>query len=262
MSHGPAVITSQAAPALAGQPQVNFNKDSFEAVIYQKGYRVYHDKAIKCPCKVQATDNLSDCHNCGGSGWVFYNRVSTRMILHSMNLDTQYKEWSEETLGTVNITARDVDKIAYMDRITVIDAQTLFSEVIYPKKHKGLRYATATYDILSIEDVFLFAGSKNKLTRLIEGTDYTLNENAIQLDAKYDNYKSTCVALRYIHSPTYHVIDMPRDTMDSPIKNLSGIPEDKLMPISAVGRRAHYVLDAQNYNGDYLFDNSYIDPCA
>lgn len=258
---GPQNITQAAAPALSGQPQVNFDKNSFEAVIWQKGYRVYHDKATKCPCKVEAHDNLSDCRNCGGSGWIFFNRTETRMILKSMNLDTQYKDWAEETLGTVSISARDGDKIGYMDRITVLDAETLFSEVIYPKTFKNERFARVTYDINSIESAFMFSGSKNKLTKLELNTDYTFRDNYFILDSKYKNYKDTSITIRYIHAPQYHVIDMPRDTMASPIKNTAGIAEDKLMPISAVGRRAHYVLDEQNYNGDYLFDNSYDDSC-
>lgn len=258
MSHGPQNIVQKAAPDTAGQPQVNFDKTSFEAIVWQKGYRVHHDKAIKCPCKVEGTDNLSDCHNCGGSGWVFFNRVETRMVLRSMNLNTQYKDWSEETLGTVSISASDSDKIAYMDRITVLDAETLFSEVIYPKNYKGVRFALTTYDIKSVETVFLFVGSKQALVLLEEGVDYTVADNRFELNyAKYKDFPHTCIGIRYIHAPTYHIIDMPRDTMASPIKNISGIPEDKLMPISAVGRRAHFVLDAQNYAGDYIIDNSY-----
>jgi hypothetical protein len=258
---GPVNITQAAAPALEGQPSVNFSKDSFEALIWQKGYRVYHDKATKCPCKVKAHDNLSSCKNCGGSGWIFFNRVETKMILASMNLDTQYKDWAEETLGTVSLTARDSDKIGYMDRITVLDAETLFSEVVYPKTFKNERFARLTYDIKFIETVFLFSGAQNALTKLEPTTDFTFKNNYIVLDPKYNDYDETSITVRYIHAPQYHVVDMPRDTMSSPIKDTEGIPQEKLMPISAVGRRAHYVLDEQSYNGDYLFDNSYATNC-
>jgi hypothetical protein len=258
---GPQNIVRQTIPNLGGQGQVNFIKSNFDAIIEMKGYRVYHDKAIKCPCKVETIDHLSNCQNCGGSGWVFYNRIESRMILRSMNLSTQYKDWSELTLGTVNLTARDVDKLGYMDRVTVIDARSAFSETIYLKVFKGVHIGYVTYDIVEIEDIFMFASANSKLTRLIEGEDYSIRNNAIILTSKYDTYPNVCVSLRYIHSPMYHVIDLPRDTMVAPILNNAGVPEDQQMPVSAVARRAHYVLDAQNYVGDYLFDNSYLDPC-
>ena len=258
---GPQNIVRQTPPNLNGQGQVNFIKSNFDAVIELKGYRVYHDKAIRCPCKVETTDHLSSCRNCAGSGWVFYNRVESRMIVKSMNLSTQYKDWSEITLGTVSVTARDVDKLGYMDRLIIIDASTSFTEVIYPKRFKGVHIAYTVYDIKEIEDIFLFGSSDVALIRLEVSVDYTIRNNAIILTSKYDSFTNLCVSLRYRHSPMYHVVDLPRDTMVAPIANAAGVPEDLQMPVSAVARRAHYVLDAQNYVGDYLFDNSDSDLC-
>lgn len=253
---GPKSSITQTPPDLGGQAQVSLNKSTFEAVIYQKGYNVYHDKATKCPCKVQSSDNLSSCRNCGGLGWVFFNRTKTKMILHSMNLDTQYKDWSEQTLGTVNISASDKDKLGYMDRIIVRDAQTMFSEIIYPQKWQGSKYAFTTYDVVSAETVFMFAGAEQKLKVLQLGVDYNINNNIFTMSARYLDVEDITISIRYIHAPMYHVIDMPRDTMVHDVRNPSGIFETKVMPTSAVGRRAHYVLDMQNYTADYIHDNT------
>ena len=70
----------------------------------------------------------------------------------------------------------------------------------------------------------------------------------------------TTISIRYIHAPQYHVIDVKRDVMVSPTYESQG-KRLAQMPISAQGRRAHYVLDRQNYKGDLIFDNSYLLPC-
>ena len=82
--------------------RVDFNKPSFEKLIYQKGLDVVWEQAIHCPCKDDeaANQGLSSCKNCGGTGWVFINPEETKMIIHSMNLNTRYKEWSMEKLGS------------------------------------------------------------------------------------------------------------------------------------------------------------------
>lgn len=268
---GQNTVVHQPAPALAGQPSVNFDKKAFDAIIWQKGYKVYHDKAVKCPCKVHRSDNLSICRNCGGSGWVLYNRVETRMVIQSMNLDTQYKDWTEETLGTCRISAADRDRLAYMDRITVLDGITQFSEILYPKTYKGKCFAYTTYEILEIEEAWLFVDPNEPLVLLEAGVDYEIIQNSnpqIECGAlgyifqlkKYTDWKNITVSLRYKHRPQYHVIDQPRDSMSTPVLDNSGVPQDTQMPISAVARRVHYVLDRENYSGDYLFDNSYETP--
>ena len=268
---GQNTIVHQPAPATASQPSVNFDKDAFDAIIWQKGYKVYHDKAVKCPCKVHHSDNLSVCRNCGGSGWVLYNRVETRMVIQSMNLDTQYKDWTEETLGTCRISAADRDRLSYMDRIIVLDGITQFSEILYPKNYKGKCFAYTTYDILEIEEAWLFVDPNEPLVLMEEGVDFEIIQNANQQNQcgalgyifqlkKYTDWKNITVSLRYKHRPSYHIIDQPRDSMSTPVLDNRKIPQDTQMPVSAVARRVHYVLDRENYSGDYLFDNSYETP--
>ena len=92
-------ITIQTPPNTVGQPSVQLVKNDFDVAIEKKGYRVYHDKASKCPC---ASKNggapQSNCKNCGGSGWFYINRTRTRMVVQSMNINTTNKEWSEERM--------------------------------------------------------------------------------------------------------------------------------------------------------------------
>jgi len=113
-------IIQQTPPNTQGKTRVDLDKSDFDALVWQKGYDVYVDKAMKCPCRnTPDSQALSNCRNCGGSGWIFFNRKETRMVLQSMNANNRYQEWSEEKLGTVRITSLNKEQLTYMDRITI-----------------------------------------------------------------------------------------------------------------------------------------------
>jgi hypothetical protein len=251
-------IIEQTPPSLVNKPRVDFVKNDFDALIETKGYKVVWEKAVKCPCSNEQIGNhaLSDCENCGGSGWVFINPTETRMVMHSLNSNTQYKEWSEANLGTVSVTAREVDKLSFMDKITQEDGQTLYSETIYPKLVGAELYGFTQYPIVTLESAFLFVNSSTALTKLEADTDYTISNNVFSL--VNTGLVDPQVSLRYIHKPAFNVLDIPRESMASPVKNkTTGANEDLIFPIHAIARRSHYIQDAENKSGTRLIDNSY-----
>lgn len=249
-----------------GSARVDLVKMDFETLIQNKGYDVYHEKAVKCPCHVKNDGNpLSNCRNCGGSGWVFINKVETRMVLMGINIDTKFKEWSEEKLGTVKVSARDCDQLAFMDRITVIDGEVTTSQVIYPRLIDGSMRAKTIYSIKEVQEIFSYNGPDQKLRLLTEGAagDYTIENNILVLSEEFNDVENLSISVRYTHAPQFHIIDLQRETMVTRVKDKEngGSDIDVLMPISAVARRTHYVLDEQNFTGDYLFDNTYDPGC-
>lgn len=257
-------ITVTPPPSTAGKPDVNLDKSDFEALIEQKGYDVYHDRALKCPCKPRSGgDAQSSCKNCAGSGWLYINRHETRMVIQSMNIETKYKEWSEERLGSARITARDIDQLAFMDRITLINAEAVYSQVLHPKKEPGdaYFYATARYNVKRIRDIFLFKGVGVSLQKLDETTDYTLVRNQIRLNASFNAEVNPTITVRYIHEPEFTVLDLSRDLMYSTIKDKCSTEGKKevAFPISAVARRSHYMPDRGDFEDDDLIDNSYTE---
>ena len=183
MPKEPINIVQSQVPNLLGQAEVNFIKNDFDALIWKKGFRVIWEKSIRCPCKIESSDNLYSCLNCGGSGYIFINPVETRMVLQGISNNTKYSNWSEETIGTVKITTRDIDKIGFMDRLTLIDSETMFSEVVYPKFTKEQLRVKSFYNIKRLFQVFRFDSDKKPLVLLIEGQDYTLNKDNV-IDAK------------------------------------------------------------------------------
>lgn len=262
----PKPIISQTPPNLNGQARADLRKRDFDAAVWNKGYDVYLDKALRCPCRNKNDHQaLSSCKNCGGSGWVYLNRYKTKMVLQAMNLDTKFKEWSEERLGTVKITSLTQDELSFMDRITVIDGHSIVNDVIYPVNYFGELRARVNYEIQEIDEIFLFESTGVKLKRLVEATDYEIlldandkKTNLLKFNAQYNQMADMTVSIRYQYAPQFHVLDVTRQVMATQEVNKStGGDIVTQMPISAMGRRSHYVLDEQNYTNDFLLDNNY-----
>ena len=268
-------IITKNAPGSIKPPVASLVQGTFNSTVDSQGYRIWHDRAVKCPCKSKGGDSfLSSCKNCGGTGWVFINRTETKAIIYSMEWKNAYKEWSEENLGNVYISIKDSDKLSFMDRVTVLDAETLHKQILYPYEYKGTLVASTIYNIKKIEEIFVFIDSDTPLQLLEPGVDYFIgstdeelypcegiDDNFIRFSTEWKNFakqkqaqnKPFQISISYEHAPQYHIIHLTREAMVSVQFDKS----NKDMPINAVGRRSHYVLDRENFNGDRLFDNSY-----
>jgi hypothetical protein len=254
-------------PASAKRPSPRFDKSKFQSSIWNMGYRVIHEKALQCPCKGRGTNHQSSCKNCGGTGWTFINPTSTRAILHSMNLDTKFKEWSKENLGMVNISMEDAEELSYMDRITVRDAEATFNEVVHLEKINNTLFAMFSYNVKEVWYAGLFRDTESKYTQLVKDEDYTVDNHVVYFDdkwiAEFDAAGGDLsVTVRYRHAPQFYVLDLKREVMVTNIVSDDGGESQVAMPISAVGRRGHYVLDAENLSNTRVLDNSFIDYCG
>jgi len=250
-------IIQQTPASTVGKARVDFDLSNFDAAIQQKGYEIIKESAFKCACNNRSNQSpQTNCQNCGGIGYVFINSTNTRVIMHSMNNNTDQKDWTEAKIGTVSVTTREVDKLAFMDKITVLDGSTTYQERLYPSTVDGSTYAYSLYPIIEVEAMFLFVNTSTRLTKLEAGTDYTISNNVVTfVDGSLDG---STITIRYRHRPVYYVIDIPRDTMSSPVRSKStGKNEDLIFPIHAIARRSHYVLDEENLAGTRLLDNSY-----
>jgi hypothetical protein len=66
------------------------------------------------------------------------------------------------------------------------------------------------------------------------------------------------LTLRYKHAPIYHIVEMRRQTIQTFKFELG---EEKLqnLPVSGLGRRAHYMLTPISLNGDTLLNNNFTE---
>jgi len=260
------IIKLQQAPSGSNSPQTYFEKNDFDETIWKHGYNVIIEKALRCPCKSTGSDNLSNCRNCGGTGWVFINKIKTKASLVSQNLTNQFKDWSEINIGNVNITVRDVDKLAFMDRITVLDGESIHTQNATLRMYEGVLFSFLDYEPKCVSVVFLFKDPKEKLILLKKTVDYEIVDSKIILNTKFIKnnqpmYKDMSISLRYIHAPQYYVIDIMRDVMVTPTAESFG-NQITHMPILAQGRRSHLLFERQNFEGNLILDNSYQKLCV
>lgn len=257
------IITETPAAALTTK-RADFRKELFDAILFQKGYDILHERAIACACKSPSTNQQSNCMNCGGSGWFFINPTKTRAILTAMNRATKYKEWSAELIGRVNITTQHELRMTEWDRITVLDGESVFTQVIHIKKAENdVLFSFIDYIVKEFLYVGLFESVTSAYSRLIKDVDYTFDENKFFLNDKYMALYNTktednpiSISLRYIHPPQYHIEDMNREIMSS-WENKTGTEERLNLPIHGVARRAHYILAMNNIAKNNIIDNSF-----
>ena len=254
------IVTTSTSPNLIGQPDVQFRPDDFDALVYSKGYEVIHEKAASCPCKSKSNNTpLSSCQNCSGTGWVLFNPNITRMVLQGMNVNTRYMQWSQENIGTVAITSRSVDQLGFMDRITVKDSDSVFSQTLHPWSNNNELFAFTVYDIRDIYEVFLFQAVDQPLIKL--GTNsYSYERNKLILDSSYADIDDLSVSIRYRHWTEYHIVDILKENRRSYISDAStkGKQQSAMFPFNSIARRSHYVIDPLNQTGTGRIDNSYV----
>lgn len=237
--------------------RADFHRSDFEILVQQKGREVVLEKAIQCSCKSKSTNQQSNCKNCGGTGWIFINPKTTRMILKGMKITPNYKAWSEEIIGDLNVTASDTEQLTYMDRLTLNDGRAIYNEVLFFRVNGADTFAFTAYNIKEIDYIGYFKGVDQPLQRLVAGTDYTFDKNIIKIinPGIIPVQDLISVSIRYIHAPTYLMIDMQRESMES----FEFTDKERLihLPISGTARRSHYILTAPNLNGDRLLNNNY-----
>jgi hypothetical protein len=239
--------------------QVRFTPQFFNSLIFDKGYEVYIDKALRCPCAVKGNGQaLISCNNCIGTGWIFMDRVSTRIAIQGINAEVKYQDWSKLSTGMAKVTARAIDRLAFMDRIIVREAEGYFNEILRPREHNGKMTCFTTYEILEIESIMMFDNDKSPLKR-IPAPDYTIENEKIILHNKYLNQKDLTLTIRYRHHLTYHIIDMNRDITKVRTKEGCSASNEELqsMPINGTARKAHYLFDNLKYEeSSRLIDNT------
>lgn len=247
-----------------GDLQPRWDKKMFDDAITDKGYLCYIDRALMCPCKAQGNGSaLTDCRNCQGTGWFFVDRKKTKILCSSISNRNKYEVWSETNRGTVNISMRAQDKIGNMDKITLLELESWFSQILYLKNsllgvddpNNDYMFAFTIYEPLEINNLYVFAGSNLPLI-YISSNDYKCVRNKLYVKkTAFIGITNPCVSIDYRHNPVYHTIDINRDL----IKQKDGNSLDAQgvsYAINCIGRRAHYVLDAPLYENDFLFDNT------
>ena len=241
--------------------RADFNANDFSILIQQKGREVVLEKALICSCKDAQGNAQSNCRNCLGAGWLFINPTQTRMILQNMTATVEYLPNGEAVRGDLKVSALDTEELSFMDRITDINSDAIYSQVLFFRTKgtgsNAVTFAFAAYNIKDILYIGYFTGTNTAFQKLVYNTDYTFNKNIVTLinPALVAVQSEISVTIRYKHAPAYHIIDMKRESMES--FQFTGTDTLIHLPVAGTARRAHYIIDSNNLNGDKLINNSY-----
>lgn len=256
-------IRTQTPPNIIGQPFVNlFEKDAFETLLWQKGYDVILEEAVRCPCKGISSDNKPSCLNCLGSGWFFVNPIKTKAHITSINKNTKYKDWSPEMVGTAAMTFMDVNRIGFMDKITFSNNYSTYSEILEVKTSNTSQFVFCSYKPTEIKSIFIYNTSTTKPTKLtaVQYSVSTSNPYVINLTGiTYPTPFNGCISVSYKHNISYNVLDIPHDVRITIEQDMDGKMVKKDMPIQAISRKSHYEIGSPTkFDTNNLLNNSWL----
>ena len=256
-------IRTSPPPNRIGIQRVAFRKRDFDTAIFNYGYDAIVRHAVECPCKSQGSTNVSSCQNCLGLGWVFINPFKTRAILTSINKNTEYKYWSPEFKGTIAATFRDVDRLSFMDLVTLEDNTSLLSEVRPVRISGAQKFIFTSYPVKRINTIFIYNSDSEPLIKL-SADDYSVsvyNPQVVKLSSgiSFPTDFNDVVTIDYEHEIAYNVIDIPHDFRSSIKVNTNGKEERMELPMQAICQKSHFVNSSSpKFDGTGIKDNSYL----
>lgn len=257
--------TNVPVPNLIAPPRADFEEFRYEQLVAQHGVDCLHEKALQCPCKSEQINALSSCKNCGGTGWIFVNAKNIRVVLQGMNYKRVEDIWSTLMNGLINISFLPEHEFSYYDRITRLNAKSVFSEIIDFEEDSGDVFGFLSYSPIKIEHVALYQSASQKLLPLTED-QYEIENNMLSIKnitlPEFNKITAPLTAtIRYSHHPTFNIIEVQREIVDKMKWNGKGEQIQEL-PGKAVARRTHQLEDLVNLRNGKLFDNSYEDNCC
>ena len=227
--------------------EVFMQKGDFDGLILQQGYPVEVEKAIRCACTEQSSSSPSTrCVSCHGLGWYFYGKTETNMVVQGMAFNNKYFNWTQQNAGMARVTYLDTNKLAYMDKLTLKDTESVFSEVLSPFEENNKLQAYTVYKLNSVVDMFAYRSPREPLLPMVASIDYTIENGRIIFA---DKFLGTIprISVRYQHPLQFVVVDLPRDSIRIPARDENLAVERRNMPLNAVVRQVHYNMDLVKY---------------
>lgn len=235
--------------------RVDFDKGAFDALTQNKGHIMTHEKAVRCSCNEKHSGNPDpDCVNCGGIGFIFIEDDKIRGVIQNMNYDPKTQRYHTIDTGTAMLTTLYEKRVAFMDRLTIEDGESVFTETIYPKIYNltggsQVLRTQSLYAPLEISHAFLYVDRSTPHVELDETLDYTVSGNTItfsnalrdQLSQSRDEYLQ--VSIRYTHKPQYIVMDVLKDIRNTRELTTGGTEALRKMVNNCIIKKTQFILN-------------------
>lgn len=225
--------------------RVDFVRDDFDTLIRQKGLLLDIDKAVSCPCRTPHNGHADpNCINCKSHGWVFLSQnEQTYGVIQGINKDPKFFQHSVENLGVAMLTVTHSTRLAWMDKITIAEGSSIFSETVYPSTslNEGVLKAYLIYEPISVEQVWVYRGVDTDYECLSDGQYIIDGQELVITDAVDIAGGNLQVSIRYEHRPQYYVMDINHDIRNTPTLQ-EGIKEVvQRMPVHATIKKLHLI---------------------
>lgn len=240
------IYNLQQSPNTIGYPSPEFDKGAFDAAIVQKGYKIYQERAVACPCG-EPGHPKPNCPYCGGLGYFFIEPTETIALITGVNVNTKYKEWTMDNAGTIAVTTFEEGlNFGFFDKITFKEKFGRFSETRKIRFGGGKHFVWLTFKLKELYSIYMLnvAGTMIELSSdmyTVENDGYT-----IVINAELGEIDGLVLSVYYKHYIQYNVIDLPHELRASNITDANGNLQKIDLPVQAIARRANFVMGESN----------------
>lgn len=208
--------------------RVDFRPEYFDLAIETKGYLLLWERAAICPCipvVTQTEQPNPNCPLCKGSGWIYFGAsepqdlskyqfdelqkklitnsggmiirgIITAITANENNLDVMSR-WVQ---GSANLTVRNGNRLGYYDKITTLDAEIVFSQVL---ECDGTNVLTTRYPVVGVNLI----KSLDKVYTI--GVDFHIDSGVIVWLPNYIPAKGVRVTVHYLCHPVWLIVEHP-----------------------------------------------------
>lgn len=243
----------------AGQ-RVDFKPDQFDLAIETKGYLLAWERASLCPCSPVATQTEQpdpNCELCSGSGWLYFG-APTDQDLSDYEFDDIQQQFLDDTdsmvirgivtsaqmqpdpvdmitkriPGMMNVTVRRTNKLGYYDKLTALNAEIVYSEIL---EADGTEFLEARYLVTGVNHL------RSETTVYKADVHYKIYKGKVHWYPSSIPATGTRLSLHYLCHPTWLVVEHPHAARVTPLLFKTPTPktptgDPRKLPVQALVR--------------------------
>jgi len=187
--------------------RVDFNVHAFETLLDQKGLCFTWEKATICFCAREDGTTEPSCEACFGNGFLYFDPIDITVVVTTLKDTKAFGDMGAHgtwILGKVSITSPARHNLSFKDRLTALNSQITYSQLLFMGSKETLRYKALEITFLASEaQVFVL------------NTDFTIVDGAVNFLPGKKPVDGTAVTIRYIANPSYIILEALHEIRDT-----------------------------------------------